>query len=177
VERTDLRIIKTKKTIRDAFLNLREKNALEKIRVNKLCEMALVNKTTFYKHYQDIYALSGEIEDETIQAILDNFASINALFSDTDSFIRGLYGAFKSREGIIFTLFGGRMNVLVDKVERQLVRHYPALGASPEKEILLSFLIKGASSVFMEARFEEKTMLTTLSTVARQIIRQMETRE
>ncbi len=171
----DLRIVKTRKTIRGVFLALREKNALEKMRVNKLCEMALINKTTFYKHYQDIYALSGEIENETIQGILDDFASVNTLFSDTDGFIRGLYAAFKSREQLIMTLFSGRMNVLVDKVEQQLVRHYPALGTSPEKEILLSFLIKGASSVLMEARFEEETMLTTLTKVARQIIGCIET--
>lgn len=170
----DLRIIKTKKNIRDAFLALRTKNALEKIRVKRLCELALINKTTFYKHYQDIFALSEEIENETILSILDNFANINSLFLDTDAFIYGLYSAFLSHGEIINTLFSGRMNVLIDKVERQLVKHYPALGTTPEKEILLSFLIKGASNVLMEAKYEETMMLTTLTRVARHIIHDME---
>ncbi len=40
----DLRIIKTKKAIINAFLALRAKRPLEKITVRELCEMAMVNK-------------------------------------------------------------------------------------------------------------------------------------
>ena len=59
----DLRIVKTRKSIRSAFLELRKTNAVDEIRVNRLCEMAMINKTTFYKHYQDIYALAEEVEE------------------------------------------------------------------------------------------------------------------
>ena len=46
----DLRIVKTKKAIINAFLALRAKRPLEKITVRELCEMAMVNKSTFYSH-------------------------------------------------------------------------------------------------------------------------------
>lgn len=171
----DLRIAKTKKNIRMAFIELRETNALEKIRVNRLCNLAMINKTTFYKHYRDIYELTEEIENETILAIMDSFENINSLFTNPDAFITGMYIAFKAHEKLIMTLFSGRMNMLVDKVERQLVAHYPVIGLSPQKEILLSFLIKGASHVLMEAKFDEIVMLNTLTRVAKQIIQMMET--
>ena len=166
----DLRIVKTKKNIREAFLELRSQYPLEKIKVTKLCELALINKTTFYKHYQDIYALSEVIEDETILSIMDSFEHINSLFTDPDGFMRGLYFAFKSHENLVMILFSGRMNVLIDKVERKLKVHYPQISGMPEKEIMLSFLLWGGSHVLMESRFEEAVLLDTLTEAAKQIL-------
>ena len=166
----DLRIVKTKKNIRQAFLELRSENALEKIKVKKLCELALINKTTFYKHYQDIYALSEEIEDETILSIMSSFEHMNSLFTDPDGFMKGLYYAFKSHEDLIMILFSERMNILIDKVEKQLIVHYPWISDMPEKEIVLSFLIWGASHVLMESRYDETVLLDTLTKVSKQVI-------
>lgn len=166
----DLRIVKTRKSIREAFLELRAQHGLEKIKVTKLCELALINKTTFYKHYQDVYALSEEIENETIISIMDNFEHLNSLFSDPDEFMKGLYYAFKSQEELVLILFSGRMNVLIDKVERQLMVHYPRISGMPEKEIMLSFLFWGGSHVLMESRYEETILLNTLTKVAKLII-------
>ena len=167
----DLRIVKTRHIIREAFLELRSKNPLEKIKVKRLCELALINKSTFYKHYQDIFALSEEIENETILSIMNNFGYMDALFTEPDSFCKGFYHAFKSQEGVIVTLFSGRMNVLIDKVVSQLINHYPWLSGMPEKEIMLSFLLWGASHVLMESRYKETIMLDTLTKVAKQTIK------
>ena len=166
----DLRIVKTKKNIREAFLELRSQNALEKIKVTKLCELALINKTTFYKHYQDIYALSEEIENETILSIMNSFEDMNSLFTAPEVFMKGLYYAFKSHEELILILFSGRMNILIDKVERQLIDLYPRISSMPEKEIVLSFLLRGGSHVLIESKYEETVLLDTLTEVAKQII-------
>jgi len=166
----DLRIVKTKKNIREAFLELRSQNALENIKVTKLCELALINKTTFYKHYQDIYALSEEIENETILSTMSRFERMNSLFTDPDGFIRGLYFAFKSQEKLIKILFSGRMDLLFDKTERQLLIHYPWFCGMPEKEIMLSFLLWGASHVLMDYKHKETVLLDTISKVTKQVI-------
>jgi len=166
----DLRIVKTRKSIRAAFLELRTNNALEKIKVTKLCELALINKSTFYKHYQDIYALSEEIENETILSIMNSFEHINSLFTDPEGFMKGLYYAFKTHEELIMILFSGRMNILIDKVERQLIIHYPWISKMPEKEIVLAFLLWGGSHVLMESRYEETMLLDNLTKVAKHII-------
>ena len=54
----DIRIEKTEKAIKNAFLELRAKKPLEKITVKELCALACINKSTFYSHYEDIFALS-----------------------------------------------------------------------------------------------------------------------
>jgi AcrR family transcriptional regulator len=163
----DLRIIKTRNNIRAAFLELRAKNPIKVIR---LCDLALINKSTFYKHYQDIFALSEEVENEIIQSIMNSFEYLDALFTHPDVFCKGLYYAFMSHQAEVLTLFSGRMNILIDKVVRQLMDHYPLLGSTPEKEIVLSFLLWGSAHVLMESRYDETVMLDTLARVARQTI-------
>ena len=51
-------------------MELRSKKALEKITVKELCGLACINKSTFYSHYEDIYALSEAIETETVASLL-----------------------------------------------------------------------------------------------------------
>ena len=68
----DLRIEKTEKAIRNAFMELRARMPLEKIRVRELCAAACINKSTFYAHYTDIYALSETLEEETVRSIVSS---------------------------------------------------------------------------------------------------------
>ena len=54
----DLREKKTKRNIRNAFIELRAKKPLERISIKELAELAEISKATFYLHYKDIYDLS-----------------------------------------------------------------------------------------------------------------------
>jgi hypothetical protein len=170
----DLRVIKTRKSIREAFLQLRAEAPLEKIKVTELCELAMINKTTFYKHYQDIYALSEEIEDETILSIMKDFLQMDCLFTDPAGFFKGLYYAFISNQELILILFSGRMDVLIGKVEKQLIVHYPRLNAMPERRTLLSLLLWGGSHVLTEGRYPEEVLLDTLTRATQSIISMIE---
>ena len=49
----DLRIEKTERGIKNAFIELRSRKPLEKITVKELCELACINKSTFYSHYKE----------------------------------------------------------------------------------------------------------------------------
>ena len=47
------------------------KSPLEKIKIKDLCALACINKSTFYAHHEDIYALSRWAgEDKLIDSIL-----------------------------------------------------------------------------------------------------------
>ena len=70
---TDLRTQKTLSAIETTFILMREKKKLENIKVSELCASALINKTTFYNYYQDIYELSEELENEVVENFLNNF--------------------------------------------------------------------------------------------------------
>lgn len=56
-QKLDLRIVKTRKALRYTLAHMMEKTPIEDITVQDLCEEADVNRMTFYKHYEDKYAL------------------------------------------------------------------------------------------------------------------------
>ena len=65
----DLRVIKTKKLIKDVFYQLLDKNGLENITVSDIAHKAMINRTTFYLHYKDKYDLLSSLEDEALHHI------------------------------------------------------------------------------------------------------------
>ena len=73
----DIRIARTDRSIEQAFMELREKNPLEKIKIKDLCAMACINKSTFYAHYEDIYALANALENKLIESILASVPRTN----------------------------------------------------------------------------------------------------
>lgn len=64
----DARIKYTKKAIRESFLQLLKKNPLSKITVKAICDIAEINRATFYKYYDNAYDLLDKMELE----LLDN---------------------------------------------------------------------------------------------------------
>mgnify|MGYP004660683401 FL=1 len=56
-EKKDLRIIKTKIALYNALTNLMKNKTFEEIRVSDICNEALINRSTFYAHYEDKYEL------------------------------------------------------------------------------------------------------------------------
>ena len=55
--KTDLRIIKTKKSLYESLLDLMKEKPFEELKVSDICENALVNRSTFYSHFDDKYDL------------------------------------------------------------------------------------------------------------------------
>ena len=70
-EKTDLRIIKTNKILFDALLKLMKKKNFEKIKISDICEKALINRSTFYAHYEDKYELLMALFEEQKISLLE----------------------------------------------------------------------------------------------------------
>ena len=62
----DRRTIYTRKTVKDALLELLEKHPYEKITVASLCRQAEITRATFYLHFQDMDAVLNELLDEAL---------------------------------------------------------------------------------------------------------------
>lgn len=67
--KTDLRIIKTKKAIRAAFTELMSQKPIDEITVSDVAEEALINRKTFYAHYDGVHEIVAEMEDEIIASL------------------------------------------------------------------------------------------------------------
>lgn len=55
--KTDLRIVKTKKNLYDSLIKLMSIKEFEDIKVSDICSLALINRSTFYSHFNDKYEL------------------------------------------------------------------------------------------------------------------------
>lgn len=67
----------TLRVIRETFLQMLSKQSVERISIGELCEMADINRSTFYRHYADVYALLDEICEECFQNLFTSLAKFN----------------------------------------------------------------------------------------------------
>lgn len=56
----------TRKALADGMVELMKNKPFDKITVKELCDYADVNRSTFYMHYEDIFALLHSIEEDTL---------------------------------------------------------------------------------------------------------------
>ena len=64
---------KTKRLIKKVFAEmLSEKKELSRISVSELCKRADISRGTFYSHYDDIYGVAEDYENEMIDTFFDN---------------------------------------------------------------------------------------------------------
>ncbi len=84
---SDLRVRRTQKLIREAFLALIEEQSFDAITVGEIASRAMVSRTAFYRYYQDKYDLVEKIFDETVTTVM----------SDMGSFRRGALSNFNSQ--------------------------------------------------------------------------------
>lgn len=67
--KTDLRVIKSKKAIKDAFLQLIKEKSYGNITITDIANKAMINRKTFYMHYETKENLYNEITDELLEEI------------------------------------------------------------------------------------------------------------
>jgi len=72
----DLRERRTRKLIREAFFELMREKGFETLSVQDITERAMVNRSTFYRHYQDKYDLARKCLDEPFSALLEQMDMI-----------------------------------------------------------------------------------------------------
>lgn len=68
-EKTDLRILKTRKAIKKAFLTLIESKGYDRMTIQDIADEAMINRNTFYLHYVDKIDLMERLCEESIKQL------------------------------------------------------------------------------------------------------------
>ena len=165
----DLRIEKTEKGIRNAFIELRSRKPLEKITIKELCEHAYINKSTCYSHYKDIYDLSERMEEEVVSSITNSISHPEYIMENPAEFTRELFLAYLSQNSLITILFSGsQRNHLADRIEtsikEMIFRKHPEYRKDRVRNIILSYCIQGGYHAFQRNR--DKDMQTLISVIS-----------
>lgn len=85
---TDLRVIKTRQTIRSALISLMSEKELSDITISELSERAQINRKTFYRHYGAISDVITEFEDELLSDFADILKTSNTSIFEIGSVLR-----------------------------------------------------------------------------------------
>ena len=89
MKKNDARVRYTQKVLKDSLLQLLEKKPINKITVKEVCELAELNRATFYAHYTDCLDLLESIENEMLGGFEESLKYIRSL--DVTSLLRASY--------------------------------------------------------------------------------------
>ncbi|MBQ7876676.1 MAG: TetR/AcrR family transcriptional regulator [Clostridia bacterium] len=170
----DKRVEKTKYAIKNAFMELRRKKSLEKITVKELCELAYINKSTFYSHYEDIYALSDAVEYEIVLEIISSIPKdLDYNFSNPEVFTKEVTLAFARYMPQLKLIFSGKSQThlaihLEAIIKKMIFAKYPEAENNAEMNILLSYCIHGAYNASLSnPNADQKTIIQVLEKVTK----------
>lgn len=157
----DRRILKTKKAIYEALVELMQKKKLNSITVTELSAAANINRKTFYTYYSTVNDVLDEGINELISSLKDLmyamsedynmlspqtlFAFLNTIMSDAD-IARAL---FASDNGNM--LFNRLQKALQETLLKELIDNDIKMNVPPEQYPLISsFVAGGMISVYYE---------------------------
>lgn len=83
----DARIRYTRMMVEASFMKLVEKKHMSKITVTEICNMAQINRATFYRHYLDVPDILDQMEQSLFQSIRNllsgrTYFELESLYAD-----------------------------------------------------------------------------------------------
>lgn len=86
MNKTDLRVIKTRETMHQALIDLLHEKPFDEIRAKDVIEKARVNRTTFYRYYSGLVSLIDEViadvKQEFAQMLANEHCQTEQVFQD-----------------------------------------------------------------------------------------------
>lgn len=153
-KKTDLRIVKTHIQLWEALVGLIVEKGYEKITVNEICKTAMINRSTFYRHFEDKQDLLLRNTDEILFEMAEKAKNPNAIVEDNDyseyvgflNFVGNHQFFFKIMLGSGgMQLFTDRIYSYLYEVTNQRIRELPLkFDESPVPLELLIHYVAGA---------------------------------
>ncbi|GAA3731887.1 TetR/AcrR family transcriptional regulator [Salinicoccus jeotgali] len=153
--KVDLRIQRTRKFIMDSFMTLSEQKDFKDITVKDIATEAMINRATFYYHFEDIYDLLEKVLSEVLLVNLD-YANYEEEALDEDTFIRIFTAITNFQQSLANRCHRGYEETIARIIREQLeVIFFKMLakrsGASDEEgvkltAVMLSWSMYGASA-------------------------------
>ena len=138
----DIRTVKTNRDLKNAYLELSAQMLPSMITVAELSKAALVNKTTFYRHYKDIDEFADLVEQEAFDNFIQGLNDSDKLLTDPKSFLTSLMGHMFANESDLL-VFRGKQDSLLAKLANFLSDTYLEDGSSTTKVNEITFIIGG----------------------------------
>lgn len=76
-EKIDRRVFRTKRAIRNAFVNLLAEKDFGAITIKEIADLADVNRKTIYNYYKGVYDILEEVENDLLETLSRVFKDVN----------------------------------------------------------------------------------------------------
>lgn len=170
----DLRIIKTDNAIYNALIDLLKEKTFEEIKVSDICSKALVNRSTFYSHFNDKYELFSSLIDNLRKSLENELKAIDEdnikdyyleMIKVVLDHIEGKQEIYKS------ILFNNRnsiiLDIIYDTVRNEINKKIKNNDKNIPNDIFISFYLGGIINVGIEwianKKYSKKQILEYLT--------------
>lgn len=154
----DRRVRRTRRVLREVFIEELQNHEIQKITVKTLCDKADINRSTFYLHYKDVFALWNSLQQEILgrmNEILYSFRAESILTSPLPLLLK-ITSYLESEAAFNSKLFKSRESIiLLDKIKACFIDYFlkncSGIISSEdvsELEIYITFVMSGAVSLF-----------------------------
>ena len=145
--------IKTRQKIREAFAELlKEKNELSNMTVTELVKLADITRSTFYTHYDSIYDVAKDLQDETLELISIYDKDIRSI-NDLDKYIDRVIKNLKDNEDMYRTLLRSREPLLfIEKLSNMINKRLIDFNMFVEtnySDLIVTFFTYGCVNLFV----------------------------
>lgn len=168
----DLREKKTKRSINNAFLQIRSKKPLKKITVKELCELAEISKATFYLHYKDIYDLSDTLQQQVITDIVSHLENPKDIIFNLQKAHIQIIEGYYANQNIVHILFSdSQFSKLPECIESEIKKivfeQFPELKNDAATNIRITYQMMGSFYAFYkyEKQFGHEAILKTVNNI------------
>ena len=175
MEKTDARKRYTQMVLKQSLLKLLKEKPVNKITVKEVCELAQLNRATFYAHYSDCFALLESIENELIGAFEQSLRYVNSF--DVTALIEAIYDMIdQNREACSALIIGNtsstvlkRMIALAKKDSIAYWQKELPMARDAELEMMYTHLSNGLMHVVVEdySRYSKEEIIRFVSRVVK----------
>lgn len=150
---TPKNVLRSKKLIKEAVRTLMLTKKASDIKITEITSLAEINRGTFYAHYDTVYDVISEIEDDIIDDFLGPVEKYIENVEDYFAYVKkSLLFLYEHRSSNLVTdtfkknLSPSGINKLKDRICKIIETHIP-VGYTPERQleyrIRVSFLLSG----------------------------------
>ena len=144
----------TRLLLRTALIELMQEKPFNEITIKEICEQADLNRTTFYLHYTDQFALLADVENEVYQKTLETLKNVKPA-ADAPGMIETFLNYIKSNASLFRILFvdadsEGFRSRFIQNMLNHLRFNIPLSCAAEEEPYLLCFLMQDSVHMIME---------------------------
>lgn len=145
----------TRIVLKDSLMKLLKEKQISSITVKEICELADINRSTFYSHYLDQFDLLNKIEEEIIEDLKGYLGQYN-YEENEDAFqiIEKLFEYFASKHEVCHTLLNEKGDTtfqrkVMEFAQLFFIENWMAMNNHDERltEYISSFIISGSIEV------------------------------